>query len=516
MQFAEAKSTEVVLNEIVARVRKFTNADGAAVAMRDGDYLATRATTGGLAPDLGARMSIDGSFTGLSLQQRKVLHCEDSDADSRVDPVLCRQLGIRSFVVVPIEGTKEAQGVLAAFSSAPHGFTRTDIAVVKTAADQIRQALANTPAADDIVFDLKETEVEKSKPQEPPAPARPAPTAPAPVAKIELPPPPPTVTPVITHAEPAKVEPRKSTVVLPPRVPVRPAVEPAPKPAQPEILSLAEEIKDPAAPLPAPPQPVDEQLPEGFREQYLEWKGFAEPERPARSSQKLLWIVAGCVVALLLAAVIVRGRLISQQNAKAASADVSKTREAIAPVALPHQPAPTPVAIPESAPAKPRATTPPVERASNAAAVATEKQPALMVDSSAPKPRTAPIVPDADAPQISIPSSNSAVLPDVKTATPGVPPPPPVKVSNLEPSELTHKVVPMFPRFTNAPPGTQTVVLRARVLVDGSVGDVQLVQGRPEFGESAKAAVKQWKYKPAQMNGKPVESSVTVTLNFKR
>jgi protein TonB len=58
------------------------------------------------------------------------------------------------------------------------------------------------------------------------------------------------------------------------------------------------------------------------------------------------------------------------------------------------------------------------------------------------------------------------------------------------------------------------VVLSARILKDGRVGEVRVMSGPPVFQQSAVDAVKQWRYKPAHLDGEPVESTAEITLNF--
>jgi len=46
------------------------------------------------------------------------------------------------------------------------------------------------------------------------------------------------------------------------------------------------------------------------------------------------------------------------------------------------------------------------------------------------------------------------------------------------------------------------------------VGTIGVVRGKPLFRESAMAAVRQWKYKPARLNGEAVASTIEVVINF--
>lgn len=65
--------------------------------------------------------------------------------------------------------------------------------------------------------------------------------------------------------------------------------------------------------------------------------------------------------------------------------------------------------------------------------------------------------------------------------------------------------------------GTQgLVIVHAVVLRDGSIGGATAFGGAdPELAKAAVENVRQWKYVPAALNGQPVETVVTVELNFR-
>lgn len=85
----------------------------------------------------------------------------------------------------------------------------------------------------------------------------------------------------------------------------------------------------------------------------------------------------------------------------------------------------------------------------------------------------------------------------------------------LEPSELVRKVAPRYPATGNGRPN-ETVLLHATVLKNGTIGEVSVVRGAAPFSAAAVAAVRQWLYKPARMNGTPMDSSVDVLVKFDR
>ena len=59
------------------------------------------------------------------------------------------------------------------------------------------------------------------------------------------------------------------------------------------------------------------------------------------------------------------------------------------------------------------------------------------------------------------------------------------------------------------------VVMHAFVSDKGQVSQVTLLSGDPILGRAAMDAVRQWRYHPARLNGKPTPSETDITLNFK-
>lgn len=81
---------------------------------------------------------------------------------------------------------------------------------------------------------------------------------------------------------------------------------------------------------------------------------------------------------------------------------------------------------------------------------------------------------------------------------------------------LTNNPPPPYPPQAKARREEGTVVLRLKVLGDGSVGDVQVQQssGSQRLDRAAVDAVKRWHFKPATQGGKSVESWATVPITF--
>ncbi len=60
-----------------------------------------------------------------------------------------------------------------------------------------------------------------------------------------------------------------------------------------------------------------------------------------------------------------------------------------------------------------------------------------------------------------------------------------------------------------------SVELLATVSKDGNITHIKVISGDTQLAKAASDAVKQWKYKPYQLNGEPVEIQTQVTVNFK-
>ena len=79
---------------------------------------------------------------------------------------------------------------------------------------------------------------------------------------------------------------------------------------------------------------------------------------------------------------------------------------------------------------------------------------------------------------------------------------------------LISKVQPTYPPLARQARVQGTVVLRALIAKDGSMEDLTVVSGHPMLVQAALDAVKQWRYKPYLVDGKPVEVETTINVNF--
>ena len=59
-----------------------------------------------------------------------------------------------------------------------------------------------------------------------------------------------------------------------------------------------------------------------------------------------------------------------------------------------------------------------------------------------------------------------------------------------------------------------TVVLEVSLDETGNITDVRVVREIPSLNEPAEQSVRQWKFHPAELDGKPVPSKVPVAFSF--
>ena len=82
------------LQLIAGRAQTLVRASGAAIALATADpnFMDCRASAGPGAPPVGARLQVGSGFSGECVKTGRLLRCDDTDLDSRVDAESCRAL----------------------------------------------------------------------------------------------------------------------------------------------------------------------------------------------------------------------------------------------------------------------------------------------------------------------------------------------------------------------------------------------------------------------------------------
>lgn len=141
-----------IMSVVVERALDLINADGAAVELAEGDDMVYRAVSGVAAGKLGLRLKLASSLSGRCVLSGETQRCNDSETDDRVDRVACRQLQIRSMLVLPLKHEKSSVGVLKVMSKAVSAFSEADEVVLGLLAEVLGADifLAARYASDDL------------------------------------------------------------------------------------------------------------------------------------------------------------------------------------------------------------------------------------------------------------------------------------------------------------------------------------------------------------------------------
>ncbi|HMC52572.1 MAG TPA: EAL domain-containing protein [Acidimicrobiales bacterium] len=136
------------LRLVVDRVREFTGAAGAAVGLLDGDAIIIRTASGSAQAHLGLRVPLEGSLSGAALRDGRVVRCDDTSRDARVDGELAWRLRARSLLVVPLYHLNRAVGTLTVLSARARTFDDHDAQTLEVMAQAVSASLGNGAAED--------------------------------------------------------------------------------------------------------------------------------------------------------------------------------------------------------------------------------------------------------------------------------------------------------------------------------------------------------------------------------
>ncbi len=134
---------EAILSLVASRSQSLLRASGAAIALADKapGTMICRASAGSSAPPVGATLQVGSGFSGECVRTGRILRCDDTETDDRVDPQSCRALDIRSMLAAPVRLGERVVGLLEVFSAQPSAFGENDSAVLQRFAETIGSAV---------------------------------------------------------------------------------------------------------------------------------------------------------------------------------------------------------------------------------------------------------------------------------------------------------------------------------------------------------------------------------------
>lgn len=143
-----------VMNLVVQRALPLVDADGAVVELAEGEDMVYRATSGLAQEQLGLRLKLKGSLSGLCVRTGEILTSVDSEQDPRVNLAACRKLGLRSMIVLPLHHQAVTVGVLKVMAKAPAHFHPQQAAVLNLLTEVLAAEIffAAKYASDDLYY----------------------------------------------------------------------------------------------------------------------------------------------------------------------------------------------------------------------------------------------------------------------------------------------------------------------------------------------------------------------------
>ena len=140
------------LRLIAERAQTLVRATGAAIALVDADpdFMVCRSSAGPDSPPVGARLQIGTGFSGECVKSGRLLRCDDSELDPRVDRESCRALAIRSILAGPVRVGDRSIGIIEAFSSEPNAFSESDNRVIQRLSETVLAAVNRAARAENL------------------------------------------------------------------------------------------------------------------------------------------------------------------------------------------------------------------------------------------------------------------------------------------------------------------------------------------------------------------------------
>lgn len=143
-----------VMTLVAERAQQLTSSVGAVVELAEADDMVYRAATGLAAQHLGMRLQRNSSLSGYCIEQGHALYCLDSETDDRVNREACRQIGLRSMVVVPLRHGDTVVGVLKVLAEMPGAFNDADVRLLELMSEVIAASMFHAAKyeADELFF----------------------------------------------------------------------------------------------------------------------------------------------------------------------------------------------------------------------------------------------------------------------------------------------------------------------------------------------------------------------------
>lgn len=147
--------------------------------------------------------------------------------------------------------------------------------------------------------------------------------------------------------------------------------------------------------------------------------------------------------------------------------------------------------------------------------ISTSPKQTAVTSTSPAHPESAPI--DSPHPVDALASANAPAVSgtvELPAADPEARQPVIAALGHIDPCELVHSVQPVYPDEAKRLHVEGDVQLRVVVGTDGTVQSVGLISGPPLLTAAAIDAAREFRYKPALLNGQPIQTVQTIAMSF--
>ncbi|MFY9906422.1 MAG: TonB family protein [Terriglobales bacterium] len=474
---------EPILGSITDVALRLTSASGAALAMWKDGAMVCRARSGTTAPALGARLNAETGISGECLRSGKIQHCVDTENNPLVDVEVCRSLGLRSIAVLPIQGWRGVNGILEVFSTTPAAFTDQHIDLLVQLAALAERARASQPHGASPAAPKIPSATERARPSGLlPASDRVGDVALAVVGRRSRP-------FVLTAVALVSISLLALVIWLGWRGPAE--ADGKAHAATPDSTggTSGGTLSSASEPLSGTQLPGQSSVdthpsltnslgsdpiwkPDPGGQPLFPTGGKPSAGAPVRFAAKVEPLGEKKFAARTAST---SQSAIDRSNSRADSSG-KVTDKVAANVVIMHE----------------------------AAAAQSSDPPDSQVNETTPS-----------APLASAGETNHAALNGVLSAKASLPDLTAPVSQGVSGGKLLRRVPPTYPIEARVLRQGGTVILVATVMEDGRVGSVRVIDGPPVFAQSAVEAVKQWRYKPFELDGKPVKNEIGITLHFK-
>jgi hypothetical protein len=125
-----------VLHEIAESTLQRTRATAAAVVLGHPEEWTCRASAGCFSCDAGATCDAVVALADISASKATVEWCGNAQMDARLNPDLCRELGVSSILIAPLFREENLIGFVEAFSRRPYTFGVRDLQALEALAEK--------------------------------------------------------------------------------------------------------------------------------------------------------------------------------------------------------------------------------------------------------------------------------------------------------------------------------------------------------------------------------------------